>query len=270
MIAGLFLLASSLIFNSCNKNEDATEVVTTRTVVDEAVADILWNTIDADVDYVSDLMGTKGFKSVSDTCPMIIVDHPDSAYFPRTVVIDYGDGCETWHGRTKSGAIIIEISRPLHEIGAVRTVTFNDYFVNGYGIEGVKTFTNNGMNDSGNINYQVVLQAGKIVFPDGGEVLREMNHNREWISGIETPRYRWDDEWLIRGTAEGVNRDDVSYLNEITTPVLVKAVCKFPVSGTIDMNITDLGVMVLDYGDGECDNIATITFGDRIWEIELR
>mgnify|MGYP005841575135 CR=1 FL=1 len=264
----LFIFA--ITFTSCEKAEDGNEVVSTKAVQEEAVADILWNTIDADVDYVSDLMGSKGYKSVTDTCPLIIVEHPDSVFFPRRVIIDYGDGCETYHGRIKSGKIVISISSPLHIEGSTRTITLEDYYINNHHIEGTKILTNKGFNDMGNMNWDVQLRSGQITFPDGGISTRVMNHNREWITGIETPRYWWDDQWHITGTANGSNIDGVSYNNTISRPVLVKSVCRFPVSGIIDMDITDVGTMVFNYGDGACDNEATIVFGDRTWTIELR
>lgn len=268
LFLSLFFILS-IVFTSCEKAEDANEIVSTKAVEEEAVADILWNSIDADVDFVSDLMGSKGYKSITDTCPMIIVDHADSAFFPRTVTIDFGDGCETFHGRIKKGKIIISVSSPMHLEGSVRTVTLEDYYINDHHIEGTKVLTNMGYNDSGNMNWDVMLSGGKITFPDGSISLRSMNHNRELIAGIDSPFYWWDDEYHITGTATGTNIDGVSYVNTITKAVLYKTVCRFPVSGTIDMEISELGTLVFDYGDGECDNIGTIKYGDQVWEIEL-
>jgi len=264
----LFFLAVFLI--SCEKNEDANEVVSTKAIQEEAVADILWNTIDADVDYASDIMNSKAYKTVTDTCPLIIVEHPDSVFFPRTITIDFGDGCETWHGRTKSGKIVIEITSPMHLEGSVRKISLIDYYINNHHIEGTKILTNKGFNDSGNLNWDVVLNDGKITFPDGSVSLREMNHNRELIVGIDTPLYWWDDEYHITGTANGTNIDSVGYVNTITKPVLYKTICRFPVSGTVDMEITGLGTLFFDYGDGECDNEATITYGEQVWTIILK
>jgi len=272
LLLSLALFVAAMVFTACEKTKDESTnaTFTVKASEDEALADTYWNVIDSDIDYVSDLMESNNFKSVTDTCPMIIVDHPDSVYFPRTITIDYGDEyCETWHGRMKKGRIIINITDRMHLAGSVRTVTLEDFYIDRHHIEGVKTITNNGFNDSGNMNFDVVLEGGQITFPDEGTITRTMNHNREWTAGIETPRYWWDNEWLIRGTASGTNIDGIEYSNEIITPVLVKSVCRFPVSGTIEMNITDVGTPVLDYGDGECDNIATITLGDRTWDIIL-
>lgn len=268
LLSAIFIF--TIIFSACEKTEDESEVVSTKAFEKEAVSDILWNSIDSDVDIVSDMMFSKGFKSITDTCPMIIVDHPDSVFFPRTLTIDYGDACETYYGRIKKGKIIISVSSPMHLQGSVRTVNLENYYINDHHIEGTKTLTNMGLNSNGNMNWDVVLSGGQITFPDGTISTRSVNHNREWIKGIDTPRYWWDDEWHIHGTATGTNVDGVSYNNTITTPVLVKTVCRFPVSGIIDMEVSDVGTLVFDYGDGECDNEATLTFGDQSWIITLR
>lgn len=265
------VVGTMIIFSACEKKEENAELLNTKSAQDEAMADMIWNSVDSDVDLVSNMFESKSFKSATaDTCPTIIIDHPDSTFFPRTLIIDFGtDYCETWEGRPKKGKIIITVNRPIYEMGSVRTVTFEDFYIADHKVEGINTLTNNGFNNSGNLNFQAALSGGKITFPDGGIVTRDINHNREWIIGIQTPQYWWDDQWHITGTASGTNRDGVSYNNLITTPVLYKTVCHFPVSGIIDLNINNVGTLVMDYGDGECDNLATITFGDTEWTITL-
>ena len=271
LLLSIAVLISIVFLSSCEKEkQENPQTLTEKSAQDQAITDVLWHSIDSDIDLASSLMESNHFKSTKDTCPLIIVDHPDSTFFPRTIVIDYGENyCETANGLQKKGKIIITISNHLALLGSTRTITLENFHINNHHIEGEKTLTNKGLNGDGNMNFDVDLINGKITFPDGGTALRTMNHNREWTEGIESIAYWWDNEWLIRGTASGTNRDGVIYNNEITTPILVKATCHFPVSGTIDINITDLGTPILDYGDGSCDNIATITFGDQVWEIEL-
>jgi len=269
----IILFGLAIVFISCEKEDqkdDENTLLTIPSAEDEALEDMLWNAIDADVDFAGAVMNAKGYKSVLDSCPMIILEHPDSAYFPRTLIIDYGESCETWYGRIKKGKIVISLSNALHLEGSVRTVTFEDFFIDEYQIEGLRTLTNNGYNDAGNMNFDVTLRDGKIIFPNQTEATREMDQNREWITGISTPFYWWDNEWLIRGNASGVHRSGKTYENTITKPILVQATCNFPVSGSVEMNINDLPSPVfLDYGAGDCDRFATLRYGDEEWKIEL-
>jgi hypothetical protein len=51
-------------------------------------------------------------------------------------------------------------------------------------------------------------------------------------------------------------------------PLLKKMSCRWIVSGTIEMQAGE-NLVILDYGDGECDNIATITVNGETTEITL-
>lgn len=267
------ILAISILgFLSCEKEEDVKTVNQELTEGDggDVIEDVIWNAIDIDVDYAGSILESNGYKSVTDTCPLIIVEHPDSVFFPRTITIDYGDSyCETFYGGMKKGKIVIEITAPIQYPGSVRSVSFEDFYINEHKIEGSKSLTNKGFNDSGNLNFDAILTGGKIIFPDGRTATRESIHNREWTKGIENPKYWWDNEWLLRGGSTGSHRDGKSYVNTITEPILVKAICHFAVSGTMELLIENQFLLVLDFGDGECDRIATLTLGDMIWEIEL-
>jgi hypothetical protein len=57
---------------------------------------------------------------------------------------------------------------------------------------------------------------------------------------------------------------------EILTPLRKELVCRFIVSGTIEIRPENLPVRLLDYGDGECDNIATVTINGEVYTIYLR
>ncbi len=55
----------------------------------------------------------------------------------------------------------------------------------------------------------------------------------------------------------------------ITTPLIYKRGCFYPVSGTISIETDGEETKTIDYGDGECDNLITVTIGDVTEEIEL-
>ncbi|NPD86347.1 hypothetical protein HNS38_16355 [Lentimicrobium sp. L6] len=266
------LLISFFAFYSCEKTEDTQ--AENQELIDsgesDIIEDVLWNAIDSDIDYAGNILESNGYKSVTDTCPLIIVEHPDSVFFPRTITIDYGDSyCETYHGALKKGKIVIEITAPIQYPGSFRSISFEEFYINEHKIEGAKTLINKGLNDAENLNFEATLTGGKITFPDGRASTRESIHNREWTKGIENPTYWWDNEWLLTGGSTGTHRDGKTYVNTITEPILVKAMCHFAVSGTMELLIQNQFLLVLDFGDGECDRIATLTFGDLVWEIEL-
>ena len=55
----------------------------------------------------------------------------------------------------------------------------------------------------------------------------------------------------------------------ITQPLKITFVCPWIVSGTIEATPDDNFVRVLDYGNGTCDNNATITVDGNVYNIKL-
>ena len=57
-------------------------------------------------------------------------------------------------------------------------------------------------------------------------------------------------------------------------PITFKRSCKeerifAPVSGIVTISIEGEADKIVDYGDGSCDNLATVTQGDLVEEIEV-
>ena len=182
--------------------------------------------------------------------------------FPKLITIQFINW-QVGQGRIKNGTIYIYITGPLRLPNTTRIITFEDFTIDGNLIEGTKTISN-----IDGINFSITLEGGKITFTDGTFITREMERNREWIVGLETPFFIWDDEFLITGFSSGINRDGVEYNHTIVAPLHKKMSCRWFVSGTIEMQNGD-NLVILDYGDGECDNIATITVNGETTEITL-
>jgi hypothetical protein len=206
--------------------------------------------------------------TVSDSCPVVTVTFPGEGLWPRTVVVDYGDGCTGLNDITRSGKILITVTGPRRQAGSSRTLTFDNYYCNDVKIEGTKVIENLGANDAGNVVFSARLTEGKMTFPGGKFIEREFDREREYIAGYLT-RTPWDDECLITGVAAGVNLGGLSYTHQITGALHWKAACRFIVSGTLGIEVEGVEPFVLDYGDGECDAAATIVRGDETKEITL-
>jgi hypothetical protein len=62
-------------------------------------------------------------------CAEITITPNDSTY-PKTITIDFGNGCLGRDGKFRSGAIIVHLTAPLRRAGSVVTITFRNYYVN--------------------------------------------------------------------------------------------------------------------------------------------
>ena len=149
-------------------------------------------------------------------------------------------------------------------------MTYDNFSVNDFLIEGTKTVTNEGRDADENMYFSIVLSEGKVTTPEGKEITRNFTRTRTWIEGDLTPRFRWDDIYLIDGEATGVNRFGNSYTRTIVDPLVVKTACIWITSGMVEINVFGKSEKVLDYGDGECDNKATISVDGDTKEITLK
>lgn len=265
----LVMILAGLALTSCQKSEPL-ETASLEAADDAALSEALFDDVFTSLEIASGL-AEAGLKSasVSDTCPLITITSAGQDFWPRNIVIDYGTGCEGLFDVVRSGKIIITVSGPRRDVGSVRTLTFQDYYVNGAKIEGTKTVTNLGPNNNQNVVFAVELTGGKIIFPDQKSITHEFERQREYIEGYATWS-PWDDKCLISGVATGINLRGTGYTHTIINSLEWNAACRFLVRGTIGFEIEGIEPFELDYGDGECDAFATLSRGDESKEITLR
>lgn len=265
-----------LLCTACERND---ENITSQDITmadDDAITSLMYDQAFTEVDMVLEQLEYVWAhslikKSITDTCPVIYVDHNDSVFWPKTITIDFGtDGCLGPFGTERKGEIITTITDRYLKEGSVRAVTFDNFYINDFKIEGTKTVTNEGFNNDGFMYFTVELTGGKIITPTGKEITREFSHTRTWIEGRLTPRWRWDDKYLINGDASGINRFGKTYSRTIASPLLFETACRWITSGVVEIQIEDHPLITLDYGNGECDDEATITVNGETKDIKLK
>jgi len=220
------------------------------------------------------LAGMGHFHYVEGQLPAVSIDTAEAGY-PITILIDYGAGIQTNHGRVISGKVTIELSGPHDTDGSKRTVTYDNCAIDLIKINGVRTETFNGDNKT---TRKITCESNvTFILADGTNLAWNGTDVRDWIAGLDTPKERDDDQIQITGKVlvistltdvNGVVTTD-NYSREIIVPLLRIEDCKHPVSGTIELKKND-ATATLDYGDGTCDNLATLTTGDATVEIELK
>lgn len=277
-ILSMALTASIFIF-SCEKDDSAGKITDDDLAVveDDALTDALfgdiWEAVDQAVQIVDDQLYNARIKSqevVMDSCPLITVDHPDTTTWPKVITINYGDtDCVGFYGNNRRGMIVITITGRYRMEGSQKTVTLVDYYINDIHIEGTKTITNNGRNENKNLTFTVELVDGKITTPDSIVIEHEFTRIREWVAGEATPNH-WDDVYFITGSASGINFRGESCTRTILTPLEWAASCRFIKSGSVESVVGDRTPVILDYGEGECDNVATVSKDGELKTILLR
>ncbi len=184
------------------------------------------------------------------------VDHDQEN---KTVTIDYGDECTIRGGRVLSGKIIIVYSERKLMPGASRTVTLENFFIDGVQVEGTRTWTNIAESLEDNPTFNITLAGGKLTFEDGTAATRDADHTKEWMRA-DNPL---NDEFHVNGSALGSTREGIRYEVEILETLVYKRACRaqrvfIPVSGIKQITHGE-DVAVIDFGNGDCDNEVTIT-----------
>ena len=288
-IQRLFLsatIATALIFTACDNKDEAAmeESIDVEAIVQEdadmeEIIDMVSEQVDA---YTSlDIEGTYAdvsqLKATTEDVvyPVVTKEHlEDGKFYPIRITVDYGpENHKILIRRTKEawvrGKIIIVKTGRHYRPHTKRTVTFDEYFFNDNSVEGSKEYENLGKNDAGNFVFAWSVEM-KVTTPEDNWRTKIVNKQREKIAGADT-RSIWDDEFLITGSSSGSNSAGYSYNRTIVddNPLWRKRVCRFPVKGTVSI-VNSNRSFTLDYGDGECDALATITDEDgNVKEIVL-
>jgi len=185
-------------------------------------------------------------------CPIFTVS---TGAFPKTISIDFAGGCIS-NGITRSGVINIVLSDSLRKSGSVATMTFDNYYVDGFKKEGTITWTNT--SQPGTKSWTRQCTDGKITAPGGRFWLHNGTQTVVQTEGISTPFNLLDDVFTTTGTATVTNSAGVSRTAEITSALEKKVLCDNIDKGTIKISGPN-HYAIIDYGDGSCDHEATIS-----------
>lgn len=276
-----FSLIGAITFTSCKKEDSignvtdndptelaATQEATTQEAETEAQFDDVFNiTASMNTSQVGEDLGVganvSGLYELGSTtnnptgpCFTITVVPNIPHVFPKTVTIDFGSGCLGRDGKYRKGKIVSIYTNPMVIPGAKVSTTFVDYFVDSFKIEGTHITENTSRSN---------MQGWKIVVIDGKITNTNNNRWRKWnstknilqVEGNGTPHFPLDDVYKITGNARGSNSAGHTWASLILDPLIKKFTCPWIVKGTVKL-LRDGREALLDYGNGDCDNLAII------------
>lgn len=260
----------ALTIGSCSKDDNNNGGTETDGAVEmstqKAISDALYDDVSMEVLQANTQGGLNGPETVQQTCATISITPQDPGVWPKTVTIDYGTtGCVGLNGFTRKGKLIYTISQRLLNTGAVLEVSFDNYSVNGYKLEGQYRITNNG--SANGLNITSVLTNGKVTNPNG--VWYTKTTNTTWVQSAGQGTLNiLDDEYNVTGTGTFTNMDGDVLTAASKTNLLHKVGCNNTVSGLLDFTFNRI-LGVLDFGSGTCDKNAVITVAGKDYAITL-
>lgn len=275
-LLSLTALAITLIFAGCNRGNIRPTDEDEDFVQKNTLAEDTYN----DIQSIADQAGTDGAltdykigaaERITGTCATITKE--DLGNGSEKITIDFGTtNCLCRDGKNRRGKIFALHTGKYQDAGTVINISFQDFFVNDNQIEGEKTITNMGANAAGHLVYHVIVSNGKITLASGAGVITwTADKYREWIEGIRTREWS-DDTFLVWGTRTGTRASGESYTVSVRqeTALLKKAACKWFVSGVAIITPSGKLSRTIDFGNGTCDDEATLTVGNRTRTIHLK
>jgi PBP1b-binding outer membrane lipoprotein LpoB len=278
----LISLTASTLFTSCRKNDEDNE---TGAATDNAFAEANFN----DVANIADQAGFNGNTSTYRTgqddgtllsaCATVTRDTANSSN-PDTITVDFGStNCLSLDGRYRRGKIVITYSggQNYRDSGLVATIVPQNYFVNDNGISGTKTITNRGHITNGKLTWDVVTSGTVVLANNGGTITWNSTKTKVLLAG-ET-YYNGPITWQtakvgITGSANGTSAQGESFTANITSQLIRDFSCtanrKHFVQGTFDFTPGSRPTRTVDFGNGACDNTATVTINNNTYTITLR
>lgn len=253
-------------FTSCKKTTDPNttkdDIATTVELsADQAIADNL--TEDANDIFMESAtqQGLTGEKPLDPFQSMGIlgcasVTVTPAIGWPKLIVIDFGTGCTSSNSISRSGKINITLSDSLRKKASTAVLTFDGYYVNGYKKEGTITWTNNSTTTTK--GWERKVENGKITAPNGKYWLHSAVKNIVQTAGWDTPRNLLDDVYSITGTSSVTNANNITRTSTILEALEKKTICENISKGSIQLQ-GPKHTAVIDFGNGDCDKVATIS-----------
>jgi hypothetical protein len=197
------------------------------------------------------------------SCAIYTLDDTIPGEYPKTLTVDFGSGCTSADGIQRSGKLVYVFSDVLLRPGATASVTFQNYVVNGYGILGTYAITNTSSASGISINTQVTN--GIITYPNQ-TTNYHYSHNRTYTmtAGSATPFDITDDVYSVTGNSSFSDSYGSSLVCNITTALVKPVACHNVTSGVVSFVYDQTVNGTVDFGDGSCDNLATLKIGDNI------
>jgi hypothetical protein len=195
--------------------------------------------------------------------------------FPITITLDFGGGCAGADGHVRKGKIIITYTDRLLQPAATATLQFDNFWDDSIQVSNATTYTikNTGTLDKLQLTVDIDTKLNK---PNGNYTEWYSHKIITRIEGSATAS-PLDDVMQIEGNASGtLKKNDlaVAWNAEITDPLIKRFTCRWISKGVVKESRENLSsnsqwVGSLDYGNGNCDNLATLTLDGATYQITL-
>jgi len=268
------LFVSAMLFVSCNDNDTVavsnpiSEQETIALVEVDNLSDEVNNVIDDFLVENEDFSKSSKTESKTEDLLPCVTKTIVLTSTTKNVTLDFGEGCELPSGNVLSGKMIMSYAIDTNVNSLIITHTFDNFYFNEINVEGGNTIVRVRENENGNPQSTITFDT-TLTWPDGVFASRKGTKTREWIEGFDTRTFG-DNVFLITGNWSATFKDGTVLSANVLEPLRREMACRFIVSGVLELKKGDRED-TLDFGDGNCDNVAILTNQDGVaLEITLK
>ncbi|WP_339918112.1 hypothetical protein [Yeosuana marina] len=253
----------AILFMSCQKDDvkpntesaPVIEALNDYAIVNQIFQDVGNNSGDAVLN--AENTSTAKSSKTKTVEPIITVEPLDFTTFPKTITIDYQDGVLCKDGITRKGIVTIVSTDWYRNEGSEHTTTFNNFYHEGFKVEGTHYVKNLGENQDGNLVFNVIIENGKITGTSGETIDYTEDSTRTWVAGSDTPLNIWDDEYLLDGTQSGISSKGVEYSLTVEDPLHFVLLPRSIASGILNIDAGNINDIELNYTESTITILGT-------------
>ena len=274
------VLGFAIFTSSCQKTDMNTPTAPAATTTETAASTVSSNAkassmsqevISSSAEYMPNFSSTSfnaktaGLQRVSTKNSVTItLDDPESNNFPKVVTIDFGTtGFVGRRGNVMKGKIIVTVNKSV-DGNFSKTYTYDNFSINDNQMKGVKSEAFNGTDT------WYYSEKDTIICADGKREISNQERTHKMIDYNQTPFIYSDDTYSVTGSANGINKEGKYYtiLIDEKNPIIVYTGYNYFIKGSLTLS-SEGKTIIVDYGDGTKDSLATWTMDGTTTQIDL-
>ncbi|GAA0873250.1 hypothetical protein GCM10009117_23970 [Gangjinia marincola] len=267
-IWALQITLGALLLNSCEQSQVEVAAISAEEVAVEAKANqISDQSVDIVDQFVQEEENKQAGKSIINSffnpCVSATISNDTNV---TSIELDFGDGCTLENGHVAAGQIFITVMTE-SQVSREINYTYQDFSLSGNLIEGGGKIIR--VKENANANPQSTFTADvAIQLEDSGVLVnRSIAKTREWIAGVGTGTWT-DNVYLVTGSWTSQTSNGFSKSAEVTQELTRRLDCPIFVSGVVSLARNNRSGE-LNYGEGECDSLATLTVNGNDYTIYI-
>lgn len=209
-------------------------------------------------------------------CPAVDFVADGTDFFPALLTLTYGADCTDAELDSLGGIIRATFNGLLFSPGTNIGIEFEDFSVGDYTASGLYRVTNDSLDAQGRQSFGHLISDGELSLRDTFLFTYQEEATTYQVAGQETNFFNaglegiLDDRFERQFTGTGVFADGDAFTITSLTPITHAFGCDYPTAGQISYELEGLDApILLDFGQGECDNLATLTVGGWSFGVEL-